>query len=259
MQLICPCCHTRYPIDAANQDESARDLLALRGTLPPRCWTPLIGYLGLFRSESRALAWDRALRLAREVMELNADPDRLENALAETVESLRQKSGPPLKNHNYLRRVLENSKGASTTLPQREVVQRDTQAPTGGKRAAALASLVEWAVGDWLRGEISNGLQALVAQSLKGQPAADLITLNADVWHVALRKALTIEEVDAPRIRLGFEKLFQAVTEWPAPKQLLALMPSRPARVSLPAPKETAEQQEKGRHSARLLTEKYGK
>lgn len=258
MQLICPCCHTRYPIDAANQDEAARDLLALRGTLPPRCWSPLIAYLGLFRSETRALAWDRALKLAREVMALNADPGKLENALVETVESLRLKAGPPLKNHNYLRRVLESIPSAPAVLPQRDV-STAVQAAPGSKRAAALVALAAWAEGDWLRGEISAGLQALVAQSLKGQPAAETISLAADVWHVALRKTLDIQEVDTPRIRLGFERLFTQVTEWPAPKQLLNLLPSRPPRVSLPEPEKTDEEWSRGLELARKFTESYKK
>jgi len=259
MQLICPCCHSRYPLDAANQDESARALLALRGNLPPRCWSPLIAYLGLFRSETRALAWDRALKLAREVMELNAVPDQLENALAETVESLRLKGGAPLKNHRYLQRVLENTKVTPAPLPQREGGLQSAQLAAGGKRVEALNRLAAWAGDDWLRIEICAGLQALVAQSLKFQPAAEMVTMNADVWHVALRRSLTIAEVDAIRIRKGFEKLFPTVTEWPAPKQLLALMPSRPPRVSLPEPKPTDEQIEQGRQSARTLSEIYAK
>jgi hypothetical protein len=257
MQLICPCCHARYPLDAANQDEAARELLALRGTLPPRCWNPLIGYLGLFRSETRALAWDRALKLAREVMALNADPDRLENALAETVEALRLKGGAPLKNHNYLKRVLENIQGAAAPLAQREVSTQGNQATPGGKRMAALSALAIWAGDDWLRLDISAGLQALVAQSLRSQPAAELITLAADVWYVALRKSLDIEEVDSPRIRRGFERLFLKVTEWPTPKMLLELMPSRAPRMSLPEPKVTDEQFDKGLQMARNLSQNY--
>jgi hypothetical protein len=259
MQLICPCCHTRFPLDAANQDEAARELLALRGTLPPRCWNPLIGYLGLFRSETRALAWDRALKLAREVMALNADPDRLENALAETVEALRLKGGAPLKNHNYLKRVLETISCAPAQLQQREVSTQSSTTAPAGKRMAALAALAVWAGDEWLRLEISAGLQALVAQSLKFQPAAEMITMNADVWFVALRRSLTVETVDTPRIRKGFVRLFTEVTEWPAPKQLIALMPSRPPRVALPEPRQTDEQFEKGLHAARNLSQNYTK
>jgi hypothetical protein len=259
VQLICPCCHTRFPLDAANQDEAARDLLALRGQLPPRVWGPFIAYLGLFRSETRALAWDRALRLAREVMELKADPERLETALAETVEALRLKGGPPLKNHNYLKRVLETAACSPAVVPSRSRAAETTGGAPAGKRMAALNALAEWAGDDWLRLEICAGLQALVAQSLKGQPAAEMITLNADVWHVALRKTLTIAEVDSSRIRRGFERLFPTVSEWPAPKQLLALMPDRPPRVSLPEPEMTDEKFEKGLQAARKLSETYRK
>lgn len=107
MLLTCPACHARYSLDLILQDEAARELLSLSGQVG-RAWPALVRYLGLFRSESRPLAWDRALRLAQEALEIPADPAALETALIETVDALRAKGGKPLKNHNYLKRVLEN-------------------------------------------------------------------------------------------------------------------------------------------------------
>lgn len=111
MLLTCPICHARYSLDAILQDESARELLGLSGQAG-RIWPALVKYLTLFRSESRALAWDRALKLCREVLEIQADPAAMEAALVETVEALRGKNGKPMKNHNYLKRVLENQPSA---------------------------------------------------------------------------------------------------------------------------------------------------
>lgn len=241
MILTCSCCHARYSIDAANQDEAARDLLALKSNCAPQLWNPLIAYLGLFRSESRALAWDRALKLTREVLALDADPATLENALAETVESLRGRSSKPLKNHNYLRRVLETTQAAP-------VISRAAVVATGpvSKRAAAIEALIAWAGNDWLRCQIANGLTALVARSLKGQPGADIITLCADTWHVSLCRSLIIADVDADRCRQGFERLLARVEEWPQPKQLLDLLPARPNRQSLRAPRPSDEENRTG-------------
>lgn len=108
MLLTCPICHARYSIDAILQDESARELLALSAQAG-RLWPALIKYLGLFRSENRALAWDKALRLSREVLELPGGAEAIEIALNETVDTLRGRINKPLKNHNYLKRVLENT------------------------------------------------------------------------------------------------------------------------------------------------------
>lgn len=258
MNLHCPICHAQFSVEALTQDEAARELLAMRAAMLPS----LLPYLTLFRSPKRALAFDRALKLAKEVMAMD-DPARLEIALAETVESMRQKreggQARPLKNHNYLKRVLENVGTRDKGLGARDITspQPPTSSPLS-KRASALVSLSEWAGNDWLRIEISAGLQALVAQSLKFQPGADMIAMNADVWHVSLKKVCTIEPVDAPRIRAGFERLFGRVEEWPAPKQLLELMPARPPRQSLPMPEPTEADRQKGLAVLKTLKEKLG-
>lgn len=122
MQLgRCPTCHSRINLEAVMQDESARELLALLASLDKNTGTALVAYLGLFRAKSRDLANDRALRLAKEALELTT-PNALTPALAHTVEQMRgkQQAGgfKPLTNHNYLKRVLENDGGqAIEALP----------------------------------------------------------------------------------------------------------------------------------------------
>lgn len=107
----CPLCHGAFSIEALCQDQAGRDLLCLVAKVGPVA-PALLAYLSLFRSEKRALAYDRALRLATEVLELPSGPGRLTAALTETVEALRSKreqgQAKPLKNHNYLKRVLES-------------------------------------------------------------------------------------------------------------------------------------------------------
>lgn len=111
MRLRCPVCHAEAALEAWAEDEAARELMALLSALDATLGRPLVAYLGLFRSASRALAWERALRLAREVLALDADAQRLAAALSQTVEQLRIKrdagDGRALSNHNYLKRVLE--------------------------------------------------------------------------------------------------------------------------------------------------------
>lgn len=109
----CPVCHSRISLEACVQDDAGRELLAAVAALDASIAVPLVSYLGLFRAPNRDLANDRALRLLREVMELGQTGPgygpRLARALAETVEAIRAKGGAPLKNHNYLKRVLESA------------------------------------------------------------------------------------------------------------------------------------------------------
>lgn len=222
MILHCPCCHARFSIEMLAQDEAARELLALR--LSPA----LLAYLGLFRSPQRALAFDRALKLAREVLEL-APPDE---ALAETVEALRGKG--PLKNHNYLKRVMEGLARRSAGAVQANI-PRDASHPNPprSKGEAALDALAAWGAGDWVRSGIADGLRALVAMRLPGSPAAELITCTADTWHVALARAMRVEEVDRPRLMEGFARLIAECREWPAPSMLMDRLPARPRRTAV--------------------------
>ena len=91
------------------QDEAGRELMALVAKLDTQTGAALVSYLGLFRSASRDLANERALKLARETLGITPDTARLAIALSETVEALRGKQPrQPLKNHNYLAKVLES-------------------------------------------------------------------------------------------------------------------------------------------------------
>lgn len=104
----CPICHSQISLEAVCQDEAGRELLGVLANLPGEASRALVQYLGLFRPEKRDLSNDRALRLAREVMGLSSDYLRLSAAMSETVEAIRAKSGAvPMRNHNYLKRVLE--------------------------------------------------------------------------------------------------------------------------------------------------------
>jgi hypothetical protein len=98
---------------------------------------------------------------------------------------------------------------------------------------------------DWLRNEVVEGLQALLALRLNGAPAADMVVLTANIWEQAFEQKLgrnAIEEVDAPRIRAGFRFLFPRLREWPAPADVIESMPSRPPRKALPEPVPTKAQ-----------------
>lgn len=132
----CPVCHSHISLEAIVQDDAGRELLALLAALDADLARPLVSYLGLFRPPKQDLRNLRALQLAREVQALAEPGPRLAMALTETVESLRAKAGPPLKNHNYLRRVLEGT----PEQPAAGLMPRTTPG-RASKTAAAYAAL----------------------------------------------------------------------------------------------------------------------
>lgn len=148
----CPVCHSQISLEAVCQDEAGRELLGILANLPGEASRALVQYLGLFRPEKRDLSNDRALRLAREVLALCADSLRLSVAMTETVEAIRAKSGAvPMKNHNYLRRVLEG-------MPE---------------TAGALV------VAGGVTGAVADPLAARLHREAKGRTAAPSATMNA--------------------------------------------------------------------------------
>lgn len=153
MQLNrCPICHTRISLDALAQDEAGRELLGLLSKLDTDAGTALVGYLGLFRSASRDLANDRALKLAREALSLGPSGN-VAQAMRQTVEQIQAKGGKPLSNHNYLKRVLEDVSvvGADLSAHATAMVpanQANKFAPTKtSKTAQALQALEDFGNG----------------------------------------------------------------------------------------------------------------
>ncbi len=142
MILHCPCCHAQFSVEAIIQDEAARELIGFKSVIPTALWS----YLSLFRSEKRALSWERALKLAKEVLEL-ADTPSLDGAMSETIEALRSKGGPPLKNHNYLKRVLESRSGMVETQNVASLPASRGGVKGTSRTDAAMTNLEEWARG----------------------------------------------------------------------------------------------------------------
>lgn len=150
MQLNrCPICHTRISLDALAQDEAGRELLGLLAKLDTDAGTALVGYLGLFRSATRDLANDRALKLAREALSLGPTGN-LAQAMRQTVEQIQAKGGKPLSNHNYLKRVLEDVVVEPANAIVGATLSRDkVSLPQGktSKTAQALKALEEFGNG----------------------------------------------------------------------------------------------------------------
>jgi hypothetical protein len=95
---------------------------------------------------------------------------------------------------------------------------------------------------DWIRIAVADGLEGLLALRLKNTPAEDMIELTADIWVHAFARRVSVEGIDAPRIREGFMRIFPRIREWPAPLDVIELMPDRSPQPRLPAPEVSNEQ-----------------
>lgn len=88
---------------------------------------------------------------------------------------------------------------------------------------------------EWFNNAIVSGIELLYALALRGAPAAEVLTLTTTGWIETLwRKPLAWQQ-DADEQRLGaaFVSLGGAVSEWPAPAQLMQHMPPRPEPTAL--------------------------
>ncbi|OQW74872.1 MAG: hypothetical protein BVN35_09480 [Proteobacteria bacterium ST_bin11] len=150
MQLNrCPVCHTRISLDAMAQDEAGRELLGMLAKLDGETGFALVGYLGLFRSHTRDLATDRALRMAKEVLGLSDSLPALAEAMRITVEQIRSKGGDPLSNHRYLQKVLGDCHGFKPDIagaPRADIV--NAQPVKTSKTAQALQALEDFGNGN---------------------------------------------------------------------------------------------------------------
>lgn len=137
MQLCrCPACHARISLDAVVQDEAGRELLGLLAKLDTVAGTALVGYLGLFRSPTRDLSNAKALKLARDVLAMEAI-DRVAIAMQMTVDAIQAKPSPKaLSNHNYLLKVL-----ADVAVPQATALPTVQGRAPQSKTAQALMAL----------------------------------------------------------------------------------------------------------------------
>lgn len=143
MDVRCPSCHSTFTLEQVTEDEALRELMGLIADLPREVSRPLASYIGLFRGKTRATAYERQLRLAREVLAMSGDTQLVGAALSETVEAIRSKrdSGEdarPLKNHNYFKRVLESVGARPQSMPVERIEQHGrTSAPAAAAQPAS--------------------------------------------------------------------------------------------------------------------------
>jgi len=118
----CPVCKSHISAEAVAQDEASRALLAKVAMLNSRLASPLLSYIGLFRPEKSDLSPARSLKLINECLAMTESTDSLIEALNQTTSQLhtkRQREGyKPLKNHGYLKQVLDSVMATTPTAAQ---------------------------------------------------------------------------------------------------------------------------------------------
>lgn len=109
----CPTCHAHLDLAALVEDDAAREVMAQLAGFEPALARAVLAYLCLFRPARQDLRWTRTLALLQQLQALEPDRGRLAAALEATTEAIRGKGGAlPLRDHAYLKRVLNGLQGA---------------------------------------------------------------------------------------------------------------------------------------------------
>lgn len=119
MRLTCPTCGAAASAESWSNDMACREVLALITRLPQPLPRVAVDYLGLFRPGERGLSWKKALRIAGEIGELvrvgyvsvpgQVDRNCSASVWARGMEQMAEQRSAlrlPMKNHNYLKRVV---------------------------------------------------------------------------------------------------------------------------------------------------------
>ena len=113
-------CHTQLDLLSILEDEASRELLKEVSKLESYLATSVLLYVGLFKPGKSKLNNSRALKLLNETLSLTGNKRLLSEACDATVLAIREKrkvsQAKPLKDHQYLKRVIENMVETSATV-----------------------------------------------------------------------------------------------------------------------------------------------
>lgn len=101
----------------------------------------------------------------------------------------------------------------------------------------------------WFRDEIFNGLARLLVLRLPNAPWEEEAEYTQQTW-IEVLWASPIgwdQERDTQRIRVAFNRLAARADRWPAPRQMLELLPERPQQRRLPKPSMSQAKREENR------------
>lgn len=107
----CPICKSQLYLQQLIEDDAGREVMATLAKLDKHLGRQLMEYIALFRPVKSDLSLSRAAKLLSEVLALSNNHDALREAAYQTASSIKAKridgsNVQPLKNHNYLKQVL---------------------------------------------------------------------------------------------------------------------------------------------------------
>ena len=152
MNLCCPGCGLKGPLESFAADKDARHVAALMGKVPPALAELVLRYLGLFAPPKNAVTWGKARRLLEELVPMIA-AGRIKRAKREWTVSLAQweeglqlvveRRGQltlPLKGHGYLLEVLAGAANGVEARAEAQGIERVAQGERGQLQAEPVAA-----------------------------------------------------------------------------------------------------------------------
>ncbi|MCE8004245.1 hypothetical protein [Billgrantia ethanolica] len=112
----------------------------------------------------------------------------------------------------------------------------------------------------WFRDEIFNGLARLLVLRLPSAPWEEEAEYTQQTWIEVLWAAPIgwDQERDTQRIRAAFNRLAAGADRWPAPRQMLELLPERAQQRRLPKPPMSQAKREQNRARLREMMAELG-
>jgi len=153
--IVCPCCQSVFPLEAALNDLAAREAVVEAFRLTP-VGDLLLAYIGLFKPPKRALAMSRTARLLKELLPLikeakierngriwSAPQEYWRMALSEMIEK-RDRLTLPLKSHGYLFAVIEGYSNKAEAQAETKTEQRKAgHTQIGGKPVCQIGQVAD--------------------------------------------------------------------------------------------------------------------
>ncbi len=162
MQVTCPCCLERFPVEAGFIDGEGKQLAAMFAAMEPALGRSVVAYLRLFKPARTGLRTARAIRLVEDLLDLvgpgtvcrdeRSGLRRPASAAvwAAGIEQLLATSGKlalPLQNHHYLRAVvfgLAEQADAAAERTKEAALRAGIRASTPSTRETPLQPQLKW-------------------------------------------------------------------------------------------------------------------
>ncbi len=155
MRLTCMACGAHGSLELFTADPDARRLAELVAKLPADVGPVAVRYLGLFRPLKRGLTWDRAVKIAAEIVAMveagavemrgrryPASASSFANAMQQMLDH-RERLELPMTSHGYLIRIVagESPREAARAEVRQQDDQRQASQNRAGLQTRAIAEL----------------------------------------------------------------------------------------------------------------------